>query len=223
MQKRIVETVISEREATETGSSRITIFANALARDGIELVLEGLDTVNYLKNPVVLWAHDSTGHTESAGLPIGRTLGLEKTDGKLVADFEFLGDDPFAQRVKNAWDKGFINASSIAWMPTETEETSKEDKAAWRDVKSELLEWSLVAVPADPDALRDVAYRRLQGGILEDREKLVLDGDEMKAYIRSIVVDAVEARVKQSDPDPGELAVAVGLIDLIRKEMRGEE
>lgn len=227
MEKRIVETVISEREATEKGV-RITIFANALARDEVELILEGMELANYLKNPVVLWAHDSTGHTEAAGLPIGRTTRLEKTDGKLTADFEFLPDDPFASRVKNAWDKGFINAASVSWMPIETEDThSKDEGAKWRDVKSELLEWSLVAVPADPDALRDVALRRLRLGALEERENPPFNKDEMKAYIAEQVAAEVATKVaeavREEEPvvDVG-LAEAVGLVTEIRKGLKGD-
>ena len=76
---------------------------------------------NYLKNPVVMWAHDAVGRSPSGGLPIGRTTRLSKTrDGRIVADFEFLADDAFAQRVKNAWDQGFLRAASISWIPLES-------------------------------------------------------------------------------------------------------
>ena len=105
-----------------------------------------------------MWAHDAVGRTASGGLPIGRTQSISHTlDGRIVADFEFLSDDPFARRVKNAWDKGFLQAASISWIPLET---APVEGGGRRDVRSDLLEWSIVSVPADPDALRK-SYRRM--------------------------------------------------------------
>ena len=118
-----------------------------------EIDLAGISTENYFKNPVVMWAHDVTGRSPSGGLPIGRTLALDWKSGRgLVADFEFLSDDPFAQRVRNAWDKGFLRAASISWIPLESRPSEDGGR---RDTRADLLEWSIVSVPADPEALRD--------------------------------------------------------------------
>ena len=57
----------------------VTIFANEMSRDGVSVDLDGMDFSNYEKNPVVLYAHDHTGRTDSGGLPIGR-------DGSAGAD-----------------------------------------------------------------------------------------------------------------------------------------
>ena len=149
---------IVERSALGKGRYRVTIAASESIRQQPDLDFDGLSTENYAKNPVVMWAHDPVGRSPSAGLPIGRTSNLTKPpDGRIVAEFEFLRDDPFAQRVQNAWEKGFLQAASISWIPVET---APVDGGRWRDTRSELLEWSIVAVPADPDALRE-AYQRL--------------------------------------------------------------
>ena len=149
---------IVERSALGKGRYRVTIAASESIRQQPDLDFDGLSTENYAKNPVVMWAHDPVGRSPSAGLPIGRTSNRTKApDGRIVAEFEFLRDDPFAQRVQNAWEKGFLQAASISWIPVET---APVDGGRWRDTRSELLEWSIVAVPADPDALRE-AYQRL--------------------------------------------------------------
>ena len=154
---------VVERGTRADGVCRVTIAANESARHPPDLDFDGLSVDNYLRNPVVMWAHDSVGRSPSGGLPIGRTLGIWKTpEGRIVAEFEFLGGDPFAQRVKNAWDKGFLQAASISWMPVET---APAGEGRWRDVRSELLEWSIVSVPADPEALRQT-HRRMLGLIL---------------------------------------------------------
>ena len=141
---------ILERAALGPNMYRVTIAVNEKVRQPPELDLDGLSTDNYGRNPVVMWAHDAVGRTASGGLPIGRTQSISHTpDGRIVADFEFLSDDPFARRVKNAWDKGFLQAASISWIPLET---APAEGGGRRDVRSDLLEWSIVSVPADPDA-----------------------------------------------------------------------
>ena len=82
-----------------------------------------------------------------------------------MAEFEFLEDDAFAQRIRNAWDKGFLQAASISWLPIESVPAKY---GGVRDVRAELLEWSIVSVPADPDALRE-SHRRMDW-IPADRE-----------------------------------------------------
>ena len=144
---------IVERSAVRGGHYRVTIAANESARTQPDLDLGGLSTDGYSRNPVVMWAHDAVGRSPSGGLPIGRTLELDRgPDGRIVAEFEFLEGDPFAQRVRNAWDQGFLRAASISWLPLESRPV---EGGRLRDTRSELLEWSIVAVPADPDALRE--------------------------------------------------------------------
>ena len=136
----------------------VVIAANERARTAPEIDLAGLRFDNYRRNPVVMWAHDATGRSPSGGLPIGRTLSISRSgDGGIVAEFEFLEDDPFAQRIRNAWDRGFLQAASISWLPVE----SVPIRGSVRDVRAELLEWSIVSVPADPDALKETHRRML--------------------------------------------------------------
>ena len=159
---------IVERRALEGNFYRVTIAANERVRQPPELDFGGLSTEGYLRNPVVMWAHDISGRSESGGLPIGRTRELTRDGaGRLVADFEFLSEDAFAQRVKNAWDKGFLRAASISWMPVEG---GPSEGGQWRDTKSDLLEWSIVAVPADPDALRESQSRMIRELVAEASE-----------------------------------------------------
>ncbi|MCY4579462.1 MAG: HK97 family phage prohead protease [Chloroflexi bacterium] len=156
---------IVRREAVDARRRSVVIAANDRARTAPEIDLAGLQFDNYRRNPVVMWAHDSTGRSPSGGLPIGRTLSISRTDdGGIVAEFEFLDDDPFAQRIRNAWDRGFLQAASISWLPVETRPA---DGGGIRDIRAELLEWSIVSVPADPDALRET-HRRMLDSLIDD-------------------------------------------------------
>ena len=154
-------TTLKDPEPIGDNAYSVTIFANEKARDGMRIDPDTIDLSNYEKNPVVLYAHDFMGRTESGGLPIGRTLKLVRTaEGQIRADFEFLEGDPFAARVRNAWDRGFIRGASIGWR---TEPADRRGRAP----RSELIEWSIVAVPADPDALRD-AYHTVIRALIDD-------------------------------------------------------
>ena len=146
------------RDITQTGENAysVTIYAAEKVRSPLDLVLDGMSTVNYSKNPVVLWAH------ERASIPIGRSLNITKDGSTLRADFEFLEGDDFAGRVKNAWDRDFLRAASVGWWPTKSEPTD----IGWVDLESDLLEWSIVPVPADPDALRE-AHARVMSSLVE--------------------------------------------------------
>ncbi len=178
---------IVERQALDANLYRVTIAANERVRQAPDLDFAGLSTENYTRNPVVMWAHDVVGRSPSGGLPIGRTLGLTKTpEGRVVADFEFLSDDPFAQRVKNAWDKEFVRAASISWIPLESVPAGN---GRWRDTRADLLEWSIVAVPADPDALRE-AHGRMITHLVRESSEEEEDLSEATALIR-VVVDGL--------------------------------
>ena len=154
-----------------SGRSRhVRIMTGAAARDGDVVDPEGMDVANYLRNPVVMWAHDYAGRTPAAGLPIGRTLRLDRSASGIDAEFEFLPDDEFARRVENAWDRGFLRAASIGWESLEAEPLGRGRGVRHR--RTELLEWSLVPVPADPGASREIYAAGMRSLGFED----LLDG-----------------------------------------------
>lgn len=165
-QARTMSMSILDRSAVNPKRRSVTIAANDRARSAPDLDLNGLRFDNYRRNPVVMWAHDSVGRSPSGGLPIGRTLAISRApNGAIIAEFEFLENDPFAQRIRNAWDKGFLRAASISWLPLESRPA---ENGRLRDIRSELLEWSIVSIPADPDALRET-HRRMLDSLLSER------------------------------------------------------
>ena len=160
----VTVTQTRQAEGEGQGAHRMVIAANDVSRNGDQLNLAGMSFENYMKNPVVLWAHDYgvnflSGATPSGGIPIAKTLEIGHYDGRIVADFEFNSGDDFAARVENAWNGGFIRAASIGYMPTKYKEVEDEKtgRVVYQTEESELLEWSLVPVPADPDSVRAAA------------------------------------------------------------------
>lgn len=142
-------------DAGEPGDESILITTSAVDHYGDRVFPAGANLGAYLKNPVILWAHDSYGDTASAGIPIGTTRSLEIVPnlGIRASGIDWLEGDEFAGRVRNAWDQGKIRAASIGFMVDEDGWDENEyggyDITAWT-----LLEWSLVPVPANPEAVR---------------------------------------------------------------------
>ncbi len=109
-------------------------------RHGEVLELKGLDTSKYMQNPVVLWAHDYSQP------PIGKTLSIRKSKGKLVAKIQFaINEDSFAHKIYKLYKGGFMKAFSIGFIPKEMDEN--------RYTKAEMIEHSSVPIPANPEAL----------------------------------------------------------------------
>ncbi len=128
------------------------IFISTKAPDliGDRLFPEGMILERYMQNPIVMWLHDYDGRTASAGIPIAKTPYLRVEGNGIVAGApQFLAGDPFAMRVKNAWDAGFLRTASVGFDDLE----SKPNELGGRDItKWELVEWSLVPIPMYSEA-----------------------------------------------------------------------
>jgi HK97 family phage prohead protease len=130
------------------------------SKDGLEFVLSservpdrygdyvrvaGIGYKNYLKNPVVLWNHQSDA-------PIGTMRNL-RVEGQLLRGDLHLAPrttSPRLAEIHALVECGVLRAVSIGFLPIESSQLS----SGGRDYKkTELVEVSLVAVPANAEAL----------------------------------------------------------------------
>ena len=125
------------------------ITTNALDRQNEIVEPDGASLANYMANPVVLYGHAYQG---MESIPVGRAISLEiyhEGDTKgIKAQWEWQQDDvtPLISAVHKSWDRGFINTASIGFLASEYQDN--------HIVKWEMLEYSLVPVPANPTAMR---------------------------------------------------------------------
>ena len=140
-----------EREATTDGTYKVFLSTGTPIRQGGYTVnAAGGKFDAFIRNPVVMWAHDYQQP------PIGRSLDLAHVESrKLAAHFEFSpqGVNPFADMIHQLWDARFINAASIGFEPIETQQARSRDELTVVE-KWELYEFSLVPIPRDREALR---------------------------------------------------------------------
>ena len=156
--------------AIDEEARRVTVVVSTgdVARDGAIIDQSGWDFANYDLNPVVLWAHDDQS------LPVARALPAERqiTSNELVETHEFAIHS-VAEEVFQAVRGGFVNATSVRWIPGETQVRKVGDRSVLVFTKGhELLESSYVTLPADPHAL----VMRADGHPLLDSEgRMVVD------------------------------------------------
>ena len=131
-----------------TADAAMTVSTAAVDRSGDRVIPEGIDLRNAQRNLPLLWSHDYSA------LPIGTVTGVEvQPSVGISASWKWLEGDQFAARVKNAWDQGVVRAASIGFLSkSNTPNTyGGVDHQSW-----ELLEVSLCAVGANPQAVRQL-------------------------------------------------------------------
>ena len=148
---------------------RFTISTGTVDREKDAISLAGWDLANFKRNPVVLWGHNIER------LPIGRCINVAIVDNALKATVQFVpAETPeagqFAEAVFQLANQGFINATSVGFRPIKWEYSKDPERGAddWFpgiDFEAqELVELSIVTVPANPEALIEPA----QGEVASD-------------------------------------------------------
>ena len=139
-----------DTEVTESEEERVLNFKiSTETPDSYDDVIkaDGWDLERFKKNPVVLWAHD---HRQP---PVGQALSVEVKDGDLVASAKFADAETyaFADTVFRLLQEKFLRATSVGFFPKEW--TYDEERHGYNFIEQELFEFSVVPVPANPDAL----------------------------------------------------------------------
>ncbi len=184
---------------SRTGEAIIT----SLAVDRIGDIIDpsGVDLSNYLQNPVVLMNHDRdriVGRATSVKLNKGRT--------EMRALWEFVGEDisEDAEVVWKLWRGGFLNATSVGIIPKELVFADEVD-GKYKDIefdgfaisKSELVEFSVVTLPMNQEALRVDGAK----GFWISVAKSLKDGNVWEELIEDALGEALEDKpLEQSLP-----------------------
>lgn len=131
----------------ERRSLRFTISTGAPDRDRDVIDPDGWDLRHFKKNPVVMFAHDYRA------LPIARATKIEIEDGKLIAETEFATADmnPLAESVYLMLRGGFLSGTSVGFKPKKY--IFNETRRGVDFQEQELLEFSIVPVPVNPECL----------------------------------------------------------------------
>ncbi len=127
------------------------IFSDeSVARDGNTIATSGWRLDNFLANPVFLWAHDADAP------PIGKVTFIRAVGSELRGAVRYATAEeyPFADTIFRLTKGGFINATSVSWLPIEWRRATDPNRPGGIDfLDQELLEVSGVPLPSLPTAL----------------------------------------------------------------------
>lgn len=142
----------AEVKAAEGGERAIdfVLSTDSIDRQGDSIDQAGWQLANFRKNPAVCWAHDYQS------LPVGKAKNVRIEDGKLKARCEFTAEGKirFNDLVFDLCRDGFLNACSVGFIPLEWNWAESEARRMGMDFhRQDLLEFSIVPVPANPEAL----------------------------------------------------------------------
>ena len=127
------------------------IFSDeSVDRYGDVIAARGWVLDNFNANPIALFGHDA-GSVENV---IGKAKNVRIEGSCLVGDIEFMdgATNPNAEAVYQMVCGGWLKTVSVGFMPIEWK-ASKERKGGVDFSKQELLEISIVPLPANPNAV----------------------------------------------------------------------
>jgi hypothetical protein len=145
-------------------SATFVISTGKQDRDGDIVIPKGCILDGYKKNPVIFLNH------QQHPIPIGKAMGpdgrlsVSIQSDRILATCYFDQADPDSVYIYGKVKRGFLNATSIGFFPLEAErlpekkgrrngETVGQQWQGWLFKRWELLEFSIVGVPSNPEAL----------------------------------------------------------------------
>ena len=157
----------SEYVKSEENKFHVTFSSDTEDRH-MERVYQNFDLKHFKGNPVLIDSHNYS----SIEHIIGRVDKIKVKDGKLQGDVVFALENPKGLLAYHLAGGGFLNATSIGFIPKEFDKDGNI-------IKSELLEISVVSVPANPEALFEKIVKEIttppeekEAGESEDEEKI---------------------------------------------------
>ncbi len=205
-------------ESFAVGERQVRVICSTaeVDRAGDVVVQAGIDLSAYRRNPVVLWNHDPEQ-------PIARALEIGLVDGRLQALVQFPpeGVSARADEVHGLVKAGVVNATSVGFMPLDAEPLDKaKPYRGQRFLKSELMEFSFVSVPANRGAV--VVARRAP--LLKDLREVGVLAELFRQLASLADCVADEAAVEQDgSPMPARLSEALASLGQILVDMTAEE
>lgn len=137
------------RQASQSSNDpyEFVMSTDDVDRMGDVVDVDGIDLRAFRTNPVALWNHD----TDS---PIGTWGALRKEGGKLIGKLTLAAEatSPLIDRLRQLIEQRILRAVSIGFRALKVEPTGAG--SGLRFLKSELVECSLVSIPANAAALR---------------------------------------------------------------------
>jgi len=210
-----VKTEIEPEGEPDDRVLRFTISTDDVDRDSDTIAVDGWELENFQKAGTVLWAH------EPWTPPIASPKKTEIADGKLISLAQFLPTDlsdhdhvKFSDMIYQMYKLGIMKAVSVGFLPKEFQENGERQGFFPIDfTRQELLEYSAVPVPSNPNALHEASAKGMDlqplkewaGSALEksDNSGLWIPKQDLESLVKelseSIEITSSETTAIKSD------------------------
>jgi HK97 family phage prohead protease len=206
------------KAGTKSGERKMTFVASDATKDsyGTVLMPSGWDLDRFNKNPVIGYQH-ALQYSGDPDNVVGKGRAYIEDD-KLMVDVEFepAGMNEKADKVWKKLEFGTLNAVSVGFVPREGrwgvgDEAPGKANETYYYTRMELLEISVVAIPANPNALKNEAdpetdrlsvLRKAALEAEEDRNKakdLGHDPAPSNSYDRDIAIAEAELLLLETE------------------------
>lgn len=118
---------------------------------------------NFNRNPIALFNHNSD-------FPVGRweKLGVDQLGLRGWLRMAPAGTSPRHDEIRALVDAGILKAVSVGFMPIESQSRKESNRGGVHYSKQELVETSLVSVPANPNALAVAKSLKISDGTMNE-------------------------------------------------------
>ena len=183
----------------------VILTTKSTDRDGDIVHSDGINFDNYMKNPVVLWAHDPRQ------IPIAKVEEINQQKDFVLGKVKFASHKA-ADDIFNLYAEGFLSSWSIGFSRAKegTSPILNDDGefSGYEFKSTELLELSAVPVPANPEALtksldlvQDKELKKYLKSLMttEKKEDAPTFADLQKKYVKSETDEEKQQIRKQAD------------------------
>lgn len=216
----LVKKYYEEHEEQQSDIYTFVVSTPEVDRYGTIIIPSGIDYTSYLNNPIVLAQHNADEW------PIGKCLGFMMNGENLEATLQLHRITDEACEVADLVAAGYVKAVSVGIIPTESEEQTIDGKRVTVYTKSELVEFSVVSIPANRDALikksiKDLfkSLRKVTRMLTPEQTQAITDNflpilqDAALTYLRDELGIAEEEATKAAEA--GTMAAAEAMLEIL--------
>jgi len=200
------------KDIEETRTVQFVISTEAKDRHGTKLNMKGWNLDNFNRNPIVGYQHNVYGDNMCVPPNPDDVLGPARAwmeDGRLMGEVKFETADinPQAEKIFRKVLNGTLKATSVGfletgegeWVETKDAKGKVIDKT-YHFAGQELLEFSIVNIPSNPEATRKVVMNHARAGV-QMLNRIGLPVAEIRKVVNGIL-DSLEE--KEETPGPVE-------------------
>ena len=223
MEKDFLEGVIDRafaEDIEDTRTVRFIISTDGKDRHGTKLNMKGWNLENFNRNPIVGYQHNVYGDNMCVPPNPDDVLGparawVESANGRDVlmgeVTFEKAEINPQAEKVFRKVLNGTLRATSVGFLEigkgkdvVEKDASGKVIGKTYEFEGQELIEFSIVNIPSNPEATRKVVMNHARAGVTM-LNRIGLPVSEIRKVVNGIL-DSIEGQgikeeVKGSDPN----------------------